>query len=38
MDKKPTAWNLHVKKVMKENKGKPLKVVLKLAAKTYKKK
>ena len=32
-----SAWLDHVKATMKLNKGKPLKVVLKLAKKTYKK-
>tara|TARA_B100001063_G_C16447579_1_gene396692 strand:- start:321 stop:623 length:303 start_codon:yes stop_codon:yes gene_type:complete len=32
-----SAWLEHVKATMKLNKGKPLKVVLKLAKKTYKK-
>lgn len=32
-----TAWMAHVKKTMRSNKGKSLKQVLKLAAKTYKK-
>jgi hypothetical protein len=31
------AWMAHVKKTMRANKGKKLKEVLKLAAKTYKK-
>lgn len=31
-------WIEHVKKVKEANKGKPLKVVLKIASKTYKKK
>jgi hypothetical protein len=32
-----TAWMAHVKKTMRANKGKSLKQVLKLAAKSYKK-
>lgn len=32
-----TAWMAHVKKTMRSNKGKSLKQVLKIAAKTYKK-
>lgn len=32
------AWMAHVKKTIAANKGKPLKVCLKLAAKSYKKK
>lgn len=34
---KRSAWMTHVKKTMKANKGKPLKAVLKIAGKTYKK-
>lgn len=38
MVRKQTAWNKHVKKVMKANKGKKFKDILKLAKKNYHKK
>lgn len=38
MARKETAWNKHVKSEMAKNKGKSLKEVLKIAAKSYKKK
>lgn len=36
--RKPTAWQMHVKSVMKSNKGKKFGDILKLAKKSYKKK
>jgi hypothetical protein len=37
MATKINPWNVHVKKVSAQNKGKPFSLVLKLAKKTYKK-
>lgn len=36
MPRKPSAWIVHVKKVMSQHKGKPLKQILKLAKESYK--
>ena len=38
MPKKRSAWIVHMMKVRKANPGKPLKVIMKLASKTWKKK
>ena len=38
MAKKRSAWIVHMMKVRKANPGKPLKVIMKLASKTWKKK
>ena len=36
--RKPNKWLIHVKKIMKKHKGQPLKEILKIASKSYKKK